>query len=223
MQDANNDTFIWEKNDQTQPHALPYEFTMMARSTSSGYRTETNFSIAFLLWINGWLQSPLLSRNIAGYVRLPALVPCAPSESDGTPPELFSSYEFFPDPQVVGMNEHSLSYSWPNTNTVVIEASHDMQSWSNIAQTVGYGGTTTWHSAQSINEFGNCFRVGLVAMRALTNNVASLHSPSQASSIPAFKRFTPRGLIVSLPDGDTLIPVGQNNCKIWYLPVALPP
>lgn len=222
-QDATTNKFIWNKNDQTEAHPLPYEFTMMARSSSMGFRTEANFYIAFQLWINGWLQSPILSQNIAGYVRLPALVPCDPSESDGSPTELFSSSELFPDPQVVRMDGYSLSYSWPNSNTVIIEASRDLQSWSNIVQTVGYGGTTTWHSAQEMDAFGSCFRVGLVAMRALTNNVASLHYLRQASPISTFKRFTPEGLLVSRTDGDLLIPAGQTNCNIWYLPVTQPP
>jgi len=217
---TNTDSFVWDKNDQTEPHILPLEFTMLGRSASSGFRTETNFWVGFLLWINGWLQSPLLSQDIAGYVRLPALFPCEPNESDGSPTELFSAYEIFPDPEVIELGSDHLSYFWPSSNTVLIEASHDFQVWSNVAQVVGYGGTTTWSSAQSMDTFGSYFRVGLVAMKALTNTTTS---PVQSSSDPiaVFHRLTPEGLIVSGPNGTHLLPAGDSDSKLWYLPIRL--
>ena len=220
--DTNGTTLNWTKNDQLEPHALPIEFTMVGRSSLSGFRTETRaLTIGFLLWLHDGFHSPLISENIAGYVMLPALVPCAPNESDGSPLEMFSGYEALPDPQVVELGPNFLRYCWPNTNTVVIEASHDLQSWSNLAQTIGYGGTTTWSTAQSMDTFGRYFRVGLVAMRALPEKaiIPATHTPT---SVGIFNRLTPQGLIVSGPNGTHLIPAGQADHELWYLPVPLP-
>ena len=177
--------------------------------------------MGFLLWLHDGLQSPLFAENIAGYAMLPALVPCDPDESDGSPLTMFSGYEAFPDPQVVELGSDFLRYSWPNTNTVVIKASHDLQSWSNLAHTIGYGGTTTWSAAQSMDTLGRYFRVGLVATRALPENtiVPATHAPT---SVGIFNRLTPTGLIVSGPNGTHLIPAGQADHELWYLPVALP-
>ena len=219
---TNSEELSWTKNNQTEPHALPFEFTMVGRSSSSGFRTETNtFRIGFLLWLYDGFQSPLVSENIAGYATLPVLVPCDPYESDGSPLEIFSGYEFLPDPQVVELGSDFLRYSWPNTNTVVIEASHDLHSWSNLAQTVGHGGTTTWSAVQSLGTFGRYFRVGLVATRALPEKAIVPATPP-LTSVGIFNRLTPEGLIVSGPNGTTLIPAGQADHGLWHLPVSLP-
>ena len=220
--DTNGNTLNWTKNDQQEPHALPLEFTMVGRSSLSGFRTETNsFTIGFLLWVHDGLQYPLVSDNFAGYAQLPALVPCDPSESDGSPLEMASGCEFLPDPKVVELGSDFLRYSWPNTNTVVIEASHDLQTWSNLAQTIGYGGTTTWTTAQSLGTFGRYFRVGLVSTRALPEKAIVPATPPP-TSVGIFKRITPKGLIVSGPNGTNLIPAGQADHGLWYLPVSLP-
>ncbi|OQA28805.1 MAG: hypothetical protein BWY59_00664 [Verrucomicrobia bacterium ADurb.Bin345] len=212
-------SFFWGKDNQFEEHALPLELTMMARSSSSGYRTQTNYFVMFVLWMHDWLPIPgILSANIAGYVRLPALVPCEPAESDGSPTELFSGYEIFPDPEVVESGPDFLSYFWPNTNTVVIEASYDLQSWSNVAQMVGHGGTSTWVAAQPLDELGSFFRVGLVAMRALSG-ISSSQDPIPPAAPGVFNRLAPEGLFVSGPDGKTtLLPAGEADKGLWMLP-----
>ena len=219
---AETNAFFWNKDDQTETDGLPLEFTMRMRSSSSGFRTQTNFMVGFLLWFHGGLQSPLLSENVAGFARVPALVPCDPLESDGSPTELLSGFEFLPDPQVVELGADFLRYSWPSTNTVVIEASRDLQSWSNLAQTVGHGGTTTWFAAQAMDSYGGFFRVGLVAMHALTGDKASPAARSPASAA-MFNRLTPKGLIASGPHGPTLIPASPTDVGYWHLPVSLSP
>ncbi len=217
------DTFLWGKDDQLVAHNLPFEMTMIARSSSSGFRTETNFFVAYALWLQGWIApSGLLSQNIVGYVKLPALVPCEPAEADGSPEELIASYEMFPDPEIVEMGGDFLRYFWPSSNTVVIEASYDLESWSDVVQMVGHGGTTTWNSAQSLDVFGSYFRIGLIAMRALSDNQALPLSDSRSTAY-VFQRWTPEGMIVSGPGGDRLLPTEGKHSGFWCLPILLAP
>lgn len=222
---ASTDTvsFIWGKDDQLSPHGLPFELTMAARSSSSGFRTETNFFVGYLLWFKGWLSAPgILSGNVAGYVKLPALVPCEPSESDGSPTELVSSYEVFPDPAIVDLGRNYLNYFWPGSNTVVIEASEDLRSWSVLDQCVGQGGTSTWFAAESLPLLGRYFRVGLVAMRDITTAPDLLSAPSDPANDAVFHRLTADGLIVTGPRGPILLPTGEGNSGHWCLPVSEP-
>lgn len=213
--------YFWNKDNQVEPHELPLEFTLMLRSSSSGFRTETNFMIGFLLWFHEGLCSPSLSENVAGFVRLPALTPCDPLLSDGSPPELSSGFEYLPDPKIVELGPDFLRYSWPTTNTVVIEASPDLQSWSNLVRTVGHGGTTTWSAAQSMDTLGRYFRVGLMATEILPDPAAS-PAPRSSAAFPVFNRLTPRGLIADGPGGPRLIPAEPTAGPCWQLPVALP-
>lgn len=162
-------TVSWSYNGTEATQAVPCTQSFYARSTEQHFKTVTNFYLFYLLWPQHWLHSPYLTDNMAGFVKLPALVPCPPPEEDGSPSNLVASFEMLPDVTVEDITPLSISYSWGPQYTVLISASTNLVNWTNVTYALGYEGITTWTSPVPLTAYGSAFRVGLVSARHETN------------------------------------------------------
>lgn len=217
--DGSADSFLhWSKDDQQQSHGFPLEFTILGRSSSSGFRTETNgFIVGFIAWPQTWFQSPLVSQNIAGFVKLPVLVPCDLEESDGSPVELYAFNDVIPDPRICEMGSDYLKYEWGAANVMDVEASYDLVKWNWVGRIQSEVGITTWHSSQPLDELGTFFSV-----RLSDKSSSAKSSMAQKPSAGSFVRLLPEGVLVAGPDGtSSLVPVGAGD-GLWCVPVTLP-
>ena len=144
----------------------PYSTSFLLNGTYSSRRGTATliFSLATITGWNEW--GPIVSGNIAGYWNSNVLVPGAP---DGSGTNLLTSLPGdLPDPLMAellrtGKQITGIAYDYPNTNTMRLEGSRDMKVWTNIAYIFGAPGRTTWTSSSPLNDFGNFFRVLLVA------------------------------------------------------------
>ena len=89
------------------------------------------------------------------------------AESLGTN-ELISALGGLPDPVMAellrnGERMVGIAYDYPALNTMRLEGSRDFKVWFNITYIFGDAGRTTWTNSSPLNDFGNFFRVSLVA------------------------------------------------------------
>lgn len=175
--------------DQTFPQVRPYEKVFLVRSAERHFKREFSalFTVSLEIYEN-LLYGNVVSANIVGYATMTNLVPCIAEEADGSPTNFVSRLELIPDVKITGLimsNEavHGLSYAWDNHATMRLEASPDLEHWTNVAYIYGTPPTTTWTTNQSLNRFGNYFRVGLIA-NYHTTNLPPLNRSSRTLAAP---------------------------------------
>lgn len=146
----------------------PYNVTFLAQSTNTTFK-EGELLFAFSVYPQTpFVSSPVFPVNIAGVVDVSGLVPCAPGDEDGSPSSLYSSMGLTPDIKiddflVVSNRLTGLLFSWDYESTMIILASDDFQSWTNVSYALGYTGQTTWTSSVPLDVYGKYFRINLFA------------------------------------------------------------
>lgn len=179
-----NWTGIMYDQSSLQPRINEINFSVQSGSTF--FRRE---SLGFTA-IVGIQVAPILGGDwFGGYVRLDCLVPCAPQDADGSPPDLVSELELIPDVKIDGLivtngAVYGLTFSWAAPSTVELQGSHDLTNWTSVAQLFGSPPQTTWTTNVPLNSFGDFFRLRLLAN---TNNQASVTIASrsqQSSDVP---------------------------------------
>ena len=172
--------------DHSAPQPRINEIDFSVRSGSIFYRRQTfGFSAVVFLQL-----APILGGDtFGGYVNLDCLVPCAPEQADGSPPDLVSGLELLPDVKIDGLlvtngNVYGLTFSWAESSTVELQGSHDLTQWTPITWLFGDPPQTTWTTNVPLNSFGEFFRLRLVANSHVTNNLATVTLASYSSEIP---------------------------------------
>lgn len=149
----------------------------------------TNALILFLAEVAGWSSSPYLSGNIAGYVKLPALAPAvAPDPAAGT--TLATNTVIVPDPRLVDITPQTISFAWPTSATLRIEAAWHTGEWTRVTNVFYDPPVTTWTSSLPLAEVGERFRVVLLAASHDTNLLAASSAPAADAPI---ERIVPAG------------------------------
>lgn len=184
--------------DQSSPQPRLNEITFSARSSFTTFK-RLPLGLTAVVFIQ---LAPLMGgEGYGGYVRLDCLVPCAPEEADGSPPDLDSRLELIPDVQVADLivsngGVYGLTFSWNEPSTVELQGSHDMTHWTPVTRLFGEPPQTTWTTNVPLNSFGDFFRLQLIANRHVTNNLTSTTPGAQDSSeIPIAREEISNGQI----------------------------
>lgn len=149
----------------------PYQASFVIRSALTSFK-QVEYGALVLMSIGtvGGYHGHVVSVNVVGYWNARVLVPCPPEEADGSETNLTSTLKLFtlPDIQIASLilsngRPAGISYSYPELNTVRLEATYDFNIWTNVAYIYGQSGTTTWINADPLDSYGNNYRVRLVA------------------------------------------------------------
>jgi len=162
--------------------ARPYEEVFLVRSAETSYRLGTNgvgdgalvvFSL-YLAEFNPWASNGDFSANIVGYAAFPCLVPCTPEEADGSPTNFSYALKLLPDifiQQLIQSNGvvSGVDFLWDYASTLLLQASTDLTTWTNVAYIWSVPPETLWTTNTPLNDFGQFFRLELVADGYQTN------------------------------------------------------
>jgi len=158
----------------------PYQELFLVRSSETSYRQGTNgngdggVALLSLDFTDFCPLSPVDTGNVVGYANFPCLVPCGPDKADGSPTNFSYTVRLLPDiviQQLIQSNGMTVGvdFVWNYYSTFVLQASPDLQTWTNVAYIDSTPPETLWTTNQSLNSFGNFFRVELLANGYATN------------------------------------------------------
>ena len=183
--------------DQTRP----YRASFRLRSAHTNYMRASGAGIVLMsLAIVGGYHGHLASANIVGYWIPDALVPCPPEEADGSATNLVQwspMINGLPEPRLVSLiqsgDEHvGLAFEYPEPSTVRLEGTRDFRSWSNVAYIHGAPGATAWTTNVSLSNYGDFFRLRLVAEGHATNMPPLNESGPLIAQSKAKRGFAPK-------------------------------
>jgi hypothetical protein len=165
-------TAIWEYPDcgTVACQSRPYERVFRVRSDRRHFNRRIGALVTMSLSMVGGYHGNAATVNMVGYMNLPALLPCAPEEADGSATNHLERVTLIslPDPQIdtlirFGSEVRGVSFYYPESSTVRLEATRDFRTWSNITYIYGNSGVTGWSTNSSLNHFGDFFRLRLIA------------------------------------------------------------
>jgi len=197
------DAATWDNNGPF-PEPLPNEQTFLVRSSFNSYKLATNVISLYSLFTAADLfpsdtGSGVVSKNVVGYAMVLCLVPCPPEEADGSPTNFFNTVKLIPDitiKQLLVAPSPGLIFDWENDSTVLLQGSSDMVTWSNVTYILGSAPETTWYASRPMSDFGNYFRLQLVAGYQTTNlpplSPTSTPQPLHATRTAQAPTTTPR-------------------------------
>lgn len=115
-----------------------------------------------------------VSDNVVGYAAVPCLVPCRPDQADGSPTNVVYDLKLLPDIAINGLIQtngeiYGVGFAWTNSSTLVLQGTHDLNAWTNIAYIWSNPPETVWTTNTPLNSYGDFFRVALVADGHSTN------------------------------------------------------
>lgn len=168
-----------------------------------------------------------ISGNVVYYAKINALVPCAEEDADDASGTLSYTVKLIPDVElqdILFTNDTAwgISYHWSSPNTMLVQASDDMQSWTNVAYVLGDSGTNVWYHESPLSDYGSFYRLQLVASRHIDPLPVlnkSVVSSVQASTELLEQKILPEVQIVSAgPEGLTVL-AGVDPGKAYRLEV----
>jgi hypothetical protein len=150
----------------------PYRATFRVRSAHTSYkRASAGGMVLMSLAIVGGYHGQWASGNIVGYWIPEALVPCPPGEADGSATNLLQwcpMINGLPEPRLVNLIQSGggpvgVAFEYPELSTVRLEGTRDFRAWTNVAYIHGAAGVTPWTTNVSLSNYGDFFRLRLVA------------------------------------------------------------
>lgn len=108
------------------------------------------------------------------YAGMACLVPCSPEEADGSPTNFTYVLKLVPDVAINGLiqtngNVFGMDFTWGYDSTFLLQGSTNLNDWTNIAYVWSYPPETVWTTNTPLNNYGQFFRVELVADGHSTN------------------------------------------------------
>jgi len=158
--------------------ARPYEETFLIRSSQTNYKlAATNprrATVLFSLYCTALNPMAGTSQNIVGFARMPCLIPCPPEEADGSPTNFVYVLKLLPDVAINSLIQsngeiHGVDFSWDYDSTFLLQGTSDFNNWTNIAYIWSQSPETVWTTNLSLSDYGQFFRVALVAEGHMTN------------------------------------------------------
>jgi len=162
--------------------ARPYAETFLIRSSETSYRlgVATNLDGAIVLLslycadLYPGIAAGTISVNIVGYAMMPCLIPCSPEDADGSPTNFVYDLKLLPDVvinQLIQSNGEiqGVDFTWDSASTFLLQGTADFNNWTNIAYIWSYPPETVWTTNVSLGDYGQFFRVALVADGHSTN------------------------------------------------------
>jgi hypothetical protein len=184
--------------------ARPYVETFLIRSSQTAYKLATTIPNQALVLLSLYCTgiNPLTAGaclNIVGFARMPCLVPCSPEEADGSPTNFVYVLKLLPDVAINSLIQSNgvilgVDFSWDYDSTFLLQGSTDFNQWTNIAYIWSESPETIWTTNASLGEYGQYFRVALVAEGHATNL-----PPLSAALTPAPKTLAKVGVTANAP------------------------
>ena len=166
----------------------PYERVFLARSDKRHFKRRQNAVVLMSLAMVGGYHGPYTTLNMVGYANINGLFPCDPHEADGSATNLLERLELInlPDPQIgtlirTGTEIRGITFDYDEPSTVRLEATRDFGRWTNVAYIYGNAGTTSWTTNLALNQFGDFFRLRLIA-EGHASSLPPLNGPSVESA-----------------------------------------
>ena len=179
----------------------------LVRSAETSYRLGANgvtdgalvtFSL-YLAEFNPWAFGGVASANIVGYAGFPCLVPCPPEQADGSPTNFSYALKLVPDVVIQQLIQSNgviagVDFSWDYNSTFLLQASTELTTWTNVAYLWSYAPETLWTNNTPLNDFGQFFRLELVASDQTTNL-----PPLNSHVLPAKTAATKTSVAATVP------------------------
>jgi hypothetical protein len=180
--------------------ARPYTTTFLARSSETAYRLGTTNSMDAAEFGLSVYESqyypgqggggPVFSPAV-GFVAVPCLIPCRPEDADGSPTNFVYDLKLLPDIQINQLIEengviYGVEFTYAYESTFLLQGSPDLNNWTNIAYIWSYPQVTDWFADETLNSYGQYFRLALVA-GIHTTNLPPLSAALSLASKPAVK------------------------------------
>lgn len=179
------------------------------RSAETSWRLGTNFLDGAIVLVSLYLadfnplpSSGVYSQNIVGYAGFPCLVPCSPEAADGSPTNFSYALKLLPDISIQQLIQSDgvvsgVDFLWEYDSTLLLQASTDLTTWTNVAYLWSYPPETLWTTNTPLNDFGNFFRLELVSNGHQTdlpplNSNAVLVKPATAKASMTSSATIPR-------------------------------
>lgn len=186
----------------------PYEREFLVRSPEHTFRYATNATLIMTLDLVSDIFGNGVFSSIIGYVNLPCLVPCPPGQADGSPPDRTCLFKFIDTDMLIdsllvtnGMVT-GVTFSAGFKSTVLLEGSMDYSRWTNIAYIWGNPGATMWTTNTPLNDYGQFFRIELVAYNEHVTNLPPLSArPAAAGTRHALKTIPAGPTLTCRPQG----------------------
>jgi len=184
-------SWFWT-NSQSYPER-PFEQTFLMRSAETSFRLGTNaYDAGIVVVYLSYIQaSPYYTGNesVGGYARLTCLIPCSPEQADGSPTNFSFTLKLIPDVTIQSLVQsnglfYDVDFLWASSSTLLLQASSDMTTWTNIAYVWSSPPETIWTTNRPLNDFGTFFRLQLVANGHVTNPPPSGQSILSNKSVP---------------------------------------
>jgi hypothetical protein len=169
----------WSRTNNYWPDR-PYEDIFLLHSSETSFRLATNemhlgtntVDTGAQVWFSAGVSlanplggGPVFSIN--GFARMPCLVPCGPESANGAPTNYSYSLKLLPDISLELLKQngeiYGLSFDWDYESTFALEASTNLDTWTTIGNLWSSVPKTTWISDEPLNDFGQYFRLELVA------------------------------------------------------------
>ena len=163
------------------PTGRPYTETFLLRSSETSWKLQTdnpNPSGPGAIIDGGlsWNEAIAPSELNGGlfFAGMACLVPCSPEEADGSPTNYTYVLKLVPDVALNGLiqtngNVFGVDFTWNYDSTFLLQGSTDLNDWTNIAYIWSYPPETVWTTNTPLNNYGQFFRVELVADGYSTN------------------------------------------------------
>jgi len=209
----------------------PYTETFLLRSSETSFRLanianhDIQTAIVLVSLVLADFAPPIgggsvYSQNIIGYAKMSCLIPCRPEEADGSPTNFVFTLKLLPDVEIKQLMQDAnnkiigVDFTWDSESTFVLQGSSDFNSWTNIAYLWSYPPETQWTTNQSLGDFGNFFRLALVAT-GHASNLPPLNPTAQPTSLVKTKTMiseptTPRVTSFNVSHGNINVNVATQ-------------
>jgi hypothetical protein len=161
------------------PPLRPFTETFLVRSSNTSWRlasVSTNVSAfgAIITGGLGWNTTYLPDNGALFYAEMSCLVPCDAADADGSPTNYIYALKLVSDITINNLiqtngNIYGLDFVWGYDSTFLLQASMDMNNWTNVAYIWSYPPETIWTTNTPLNSYGQFFRVELAANGYETN------------------------------------------------------
>lgn len=174
----------------------PLSATVWLQSSNTTYKTVDigGASCAATCRFNDQLENPYGSANIGYVLQMRSIVPCAPEDADGSPPDCTDVVAIFPDLRmdafiITNGSPSGISFSWDRDCTAIVRASDDLTEWRDVEYFLFSPPRTNWFPSTELTSLGSFFRAGIVSLvhkpELLPSAALGLCAESDAIAVPA--------------------------------------
>jgi hypothetical protein len=211
------------------PAVRPYTETFLLRSSNTSWKIGTNNPStpwgAIILGSLGW-NSFAPDNGAVFFAKMSCLIPCDAADADGSPTNYLFVLKLMDDVNINQLiqtngNIYGVDFTWGYNSTFVVQGSMDLNSWTNIIYIWSYPPETAWTTNTPLNNYGQFFRVELLADGHATNlppltSALAFPSKTKASVSPTTPRVTGSQFV----NGKFLVHVATQSDEIVLVQVV---